>query len=118
MEENLYRKALKRVNRKKNLAKDIFGFLSTSLFLIAINLFTNPSFLWCVFPIGFYFLSILVSYFDFIKEQFVDDWEEGQVEKEYKKLLRKNSSTFPEGEGLDLEEMRDRLPKWNERDFV
>ncbi len=119
MEDHIYNKAKKKVQRKKNLFKDITGWVSTSIFLFFINLFFTPGFLWCLFPIGFYGLSILITYVDLISERFDDDWEEKELEREYRKLLKKQEgSELPIDALYDLDQMKKVIPKWNEKDLV
>ena len=119
MEEHLYKKAQQRVKKKKNFFKDVTGFLSFSIFLFAINIWFSPGFLWCLFPIGFYALSILITYIDLVRDRIVDDWEEKELEKEYKKLLEKReNSIIPDSDKLDLEAIKPKVPKWNDRDLV
>ena len=119
MEDHLYKKAQRRVKKKKNFFKDLTGFISFSIFIFVVNIWFSPGFLWCLFPIGFYALSILITYIDLVRDRFVDDWEEKELEREYRKLLeRKENSTLYHEDELDLESIKQRIQKWNDRDLV
>jgi hypothetical protein len=119
MEDQLYEKARRRVARKKRLFKDLVGFVSTSVFLLFINLMFSPGYLWAMWPIGFYAISIIITYLDLIRETFEEDWEEKALTREYHRLKEKKNSTHPEAEDLlDLDEIKEKSPRWNDQDFV
>jgi hypothetical protein len=52
-------KAHKRVKEKKDLYTHIITYVLVSIFLIGLNLFTSPFYMWFVFPIGGWGLAVL-----------------------------------------------------------
>ena len=85
-----YKKAKKKVDKIKKFYKKLYSYLLISAFLLGINLFTWPGFLWAFFPImgmglglGLYYVKHFGVPFSGL---FNPDWEERKLRQELAKL--------------------------------
>ncbi len=121
MENADYEKARKRVTEKKKFYKEALSWLSVCIMLFTINILTSPRFFWCIFPIGFGSIGLIMKFFKLHGGSCLDNWEEKEIEREVKKINRKgkriNPVDLPEDE-LDLEEVPRPIKTWNDKDFV
>ena len=118
MDHNLREEALRRVKRKKAYVNQVISFFSTSAVLFFINIMTS-SYLWCLWPIGFYAISIIFGGIRLIKDEALNTWEDDAVDREYRRLSGRRK---PSDEYLDLEDLprheKSTTPKWDDRDMV
>ena len=131
--------AQKRVRKIKRFYKGLLSWVTTSIILIAINIFTSGGITWAKFPIFFWGISILISAFEVIRLQRHDkQWEKRQLEKQLgttlpsdyvpmtvmpdekpedysEELLNKEK---PVREQADLTEVRKLARPWKDDDLV
>ena len=75
--------AQKRVRKIKRFYKGLLSWVTTSIILIAINIFTAQGITWAKWPIFFWGISILMQAFEVIRLQRHDkQWEKRQLEKQ------------------------------------
>jgi len=58
------RKDRRIVNDLKEFQTGLFSFVAVGIFLITLNLITNPDYLWAAFPIGFWGIAIVKQKLD------------------------------------------------------
>lgn len=131
--------AQKRVRKIKRFYKGLLSWITTSIILIAINMFTGGGITWAKWPIFFWGISILMQAFEVIRLQRHDkQWEKRQLEKQLgttlpsdyvpmtimpdektedysEELLNKEK---PIREQADLSEVRKLARPWKEDDLV
>lgn len=118
-EKDYYKEARKIVKAKKDFRNAAWTFATVMPILIIINLWTSPEYLWFLWALLGYSMSLLGAYYDaYIKpKRKLNDSHE--VEKEMEKLRlrdRKYSRRKDDfDERLDLKELR---KDYDERDFV
>ena len=128
LEEELRKKAKKKVEQKKGffVVAIIFGSISAILFVISLNLNSNAAF-WVNFPTLIFLMILAIMYISIFGIPFggvlAEDWEEQEMEREMNRLYRKHrlleqtdENNLTEEERLELKEL-DRLKrKWDYRD--
>jgi len=131
--------AQKRVRKIKRFYKGLLSWITTSIILIAINIFTAQGITWAKWPIFFWGISILIQAFEVIRLQRHDkNWEKRQLEKQLgttlpadyvpmtvmpdektedysEELLNKEK---PAREQADLSEVRKLTRPWKDDDLV
>ena len=131
--------AQKRVRKIKRFYKGLLSWVTTSIILIAINIFTAQGITWAKWPIFFWGISILMQAFEVIRLQRYDkQWEKRQLEKQLgttlpsdyvpmtvmpdekpedysEELLNKEK---PVREQADLTEVRKLARPWKDDDLV
>jgi hypothetical protein len=131
--------AQKRVRKLKRFYKGLASWATTSVILLAINIFTTGGISWAKFPIFFWGISILFQAFEIFRLQRHDkQWEKRQLEKQLgrelpsdyvpmtvmpeekkedysEELLNKEK---PERQPADLSEFRKLAKPWKEDDLV
>ena len=131
--------AQKRVRKIKRFYKGLLSWATTSIILIAINIFTAQGITWAKWPIFFWGISILMQAFEVIRLQRHDkQWEKRQLEKQLgtslpsdyvpmtvmpdekpedysEELLNKEK---PVREQADLSEVRKLARPWKDDDLV
>jgi hypothetical protein len=107
-EEELLRKAKRRINTIKGFYAHLVTYISVIVFLCIINFMTDPGEWWVIYPAAGWGLAVLGHYFGVFGFSAFrgSDWEEKALEQEMDKLRRKNGLTSPseEAENLELEE--------------
>ena len=108
-EEDYIKEAQKRVKKVKDFWAHFWSWAITSIFLLALNLFTSPGYLWAFFPIAGWGLGLAFHYFDvFGYPGFSKDWEEKALQKEALRLKQRAKELEldePEEEKLELPQM-------------
>lgn len=125
-EEEIYRKAKKKVNAKKGFYLHLGSFFATSAFLFVINYLTSPDFLWFLIPTFGWGIGIVSHYIAVfgISGPTGEDWEDQELEKEMRKLKRQYPEKFDDhditvpDEELELKEFKKLRDEWDDRDFV
>ena len=125
-DREIIEKARKRVKEKKEFYAHLWSYVSTMIFLLFINLFTSPGYLWVLWPAmgwGIGIVSHAIAVFGFFGNR-EDEWEERELEKEITRLKRRKKG-LPEPEEelllddqLELKELRKQKADWDDRDFV
>ena len=131
LNEKAYRKAKKRVNRKKGFYKHLTSFVIVNTFLFCLNLVTSPGDWWFIFPLmgwGIGLTSHYVSVFGLpIFGTLSDSWEERELEKELMKEEEKEyrvkrrlkaDEPLELPDELDLQDFKELRKDWNDKDFV
>jgi hypothetical protein len=127
-DREIYEKAQKRVKEKKDFYSHLSSYVITMVFLLFLNLFTAPGYLWVIWPamgwgIGLAFHAF--SVFGIFGNQ-DDDWEERELKKEIERLKRKKKD-LPESaddemlldeDPLELKELKKERADWDDKDFV
>ncbi len=123
--------AQRRVNKIKKFYKSLASWASTSVFLVAIDLFTSHRITWSVFPVFFWGISIFMQLFQILRLQYMDkEWEDRMMKKQLGQstlsdpvqedysgdLLRKPGD--PVKEKADLTEFRKLKKPWKDEDLV
>lgn len=110
--------ARQRVKKKSEFRAHAVSYLVCCLFLLGINLWTSPNYLWAVWPaLGW---GIGVAFHGFSAYGVIPDKadEEVMIEKELHRMEYKEQESYrEEKDRLDLREMP-KEPRYNEDDFV
>ena len=112
------KKAKKKVKAKKGFYKHLTSFAIINAFLMFLNLFTSPAYLWFVFPLLGWGIGILFHYVDVFGVPGFDilnqDWEERELQNELNRNGRPMAKQIEEpknmdtGEALELKELEKR----------
>ena len=127
-EEEIYRKAKKRVKDKKSFHVHFAVYCASVLMFFVINMMTSPEFWWFVFPAlgwGIGVASQYVSVYGLPWAKIDDGWEEKELEKEMRRLEKRHGITpeydeditLPDDE-LELKEFKKLRNEWDDQDFV
>ena len=126
--------AQKRVKKIKRFYKNLASWAGTSVFLIAINLFTSGGITWSKWPVFFWGIALVLEVFEVIRLQRMDkNWEARMLRKhsgqtalpdpesengeDYSDELLRNPKE-PEKEKADLSEFRKLKRPWKDEDLV
>ena len=125
--EELYRQAQKRVKKKRAFRGHFTTYVVMSAFLFVLNMVTSPEYLWCLWGIGGWGISIIFHYFDAYGYPGQRD-ETEEIEREMARLedreydaRRIKAQSRLDDDILDLDEpirARERRIEPDERDFV
>lgn len=72
----------RRIKRKKAYYNELGSFVTTSLFLLGLNLFTSPGYMWAWWPIGFWGISMVMKSIKIVIDDKTSDWEHRAIKKE------------------------------------
>ncbi len=136
--EKEVQEAIKRVKKIKKFYKELYSWIGTSIFLLALDLFLSGGITWSKYPVFFWGISLVIQFFQVLHLQRMDkEWEENMI----RKFTQKSSSpsVLPQntGEGqidysdellnneplreqelADLSEYRKLKRPWKEEDLV
>jgi len=118
--DNAYKKAKKRVKKKKDFFKELGAYIPISIGLICLNMFTNPNYLWFLWAIGPWGISLMIKGFQLAIENKTDNWEDRAMRKELR-AMGKDPDDYLEDplELKDIEpEYADRRGDYRDSDFV
>ena len=101
--EQLYKKARKRVKKKREFRGHFITFAVVSVFLFLLNLFTSPGYLWCLWAVGGWGLSIVFHYFDAYGYPGQRE-EEEEIQREMERMEYGRPQPKRRGDFLDLNE--------------
>ncbi len=105
-EEEILKKARKRVRHIKGFYTHLTVFLCVITFLVIINYMTSPEYWWVVFPAAGWGLTVLGHYFavfGFFGLQ-GKDWEERTLQKEIDRIRRKEQLSNVDKDTLQLDD--------------
>ncbi len=102
--DDSYREAQRRVEQKKQFYKELGSFVSTSLLLIFINVFTSPGYLWFLWAVVPWGLTILIRGIKVGLSSKTSNWERDEMKKELR-ALGKNPNDYLE-DRLELDDLR------------
>ncbi|MDF1698768.1 MAG: 2TM domain-containing protein [Saprospiraceae bacterium] len=80
--KDAYKEAKRRVKRKKDFFKEVTSFVGTSGLLIFINVFTSPAYLWCLWAIVPWGITLAMKGLRIASMKNANDWEENEIRKE------------------------------------
>ena len=130
--------AIKRVKKIKKFYKELYSWIGTSIFLIAINLFFSGEISWSRYPVFFWGIALVIQFFQVLHLQRMDkEWEEKMIRKFTRQAPRDaelpqksttdqvdysdellNNEPLREKEIADLSEYRKLKRPWKEEDLV
>ncbi|MCB0580226.1 MAG: 2TM domain-containing protein [Phaeodactylibacter sp.] len=136
-EQEIYKRAKERVEKKKGFYKHLSGYVAVSFFFLAMNLATSfgeggDGSLWFFYPMMPWGIGLLIHYFTVFglpgSKALSEKWEEEEMAKEMARLRRMRQGRLegpaaePE-EGLDLKELekekeKEYRPNWEDEDLV
>lgn len=130
--DDYYEVARKRVKEKKAFYGHLSAYLSTSVFLLLLNLLTSPGEWWFFYPILGWGIGIAIHFFSVFGFTSMGlgtpEWEEREMEKEMKRMQASRSrrhSTTPKPERLDLDDhlelkevKKEKAGQYSEEDLV
>lgn len=118
MVNSKYDIARKRVKKKTEFRSHLTSYLVTCAFLFGINLLTSPSYLWAIWPTLGWGIGIAFHAFDAYGFFADEDKEEEMIEKEMRRMERKEREGYMDADDqLELREMP-KEPRYNDDDFV
>ncbi len=109
-------KAKKRVKEKLDFHKHLRSFIVTNLMFLGFILFYGGSWLWmmCMFFWGMGLFSQYLKIYGFGKNGYLsEDWEEEIIQEEMRKMGVDEEEDF-----LELEEIKEKKPLYDDRDLV
>ena len=131
MEENeIYKRARKRVKKKKEFYQHLTSYIAVNTFLFVLNMVTSAHHLWFIYLMLGWGIGLTIHYLDTFgfpgKDNILgEDWEEREMEKELYKLRRESfqgkddyiAPTVLDDE-LELKEFKKLRKDWDDTDFV
>ena len=135
-EDPNYKEAQKRVRKIKNFYKNLYSWIGTSIFLVALDLFLSGGITWSKYPVFFWGITLIIDLFKVIHIYRTNkEWEEGMIRKfagkdavpaplpdkrsvdDYSGDLL-NNEPVAEKELADLSEYRKLKRPWKDEDLV
>ena len=134
-QDEIYKKAEKRVRKIKKFYKNLASWAGMSIILIAINVYTTGFITWAKFPVFFWGLAVFIQMIHTIRLYRLDrQWEEKMIRKftgrptslpqditsqspDYSDELLRNEQVR-EKEVADLTEFRKVKRPWKDEDLV
>lgn len=122
-----YEQARQKVEEKKKFFKGLSSYLVMCTFFVVLNTITFSGGWWFMWPMMGWGIAIAIKYFQLFglpgMEQYgSDEWEEKEMEKELKRMRRKDSGRreyYPEEEeGLELRQMQTEKRGWRDDELV
>jgi hypothetical protein len=119
-------KARKRVKAKKGFYQHLMAYAIVNTFLLALNIFVSPGYLWFVFPmlgwgmgLAFHYVDVFgIPGFDILSKE----WEERELEKELKNdgsSVGDSSANVSKSKRSEKElELKELQRNYDETDFV
>ncbi|MFK8285332.1 2TM domain-containing protein [Capnocytophaga canis] len=82
-EQNAYRKAQERVMALKGFYNHLFSYIVINLFLVGLNLYQNPSNLWCLWVVFAWGIGLVSHAFKVFAPNifFGKNWEERKIKE-------------------------------------
>ena len=80
--DRAYIEAKKRVKVKKDFYKELSSFVGTSILLIFINVFSSPFYLWCLWAIVPWGITLFIKGIKIMNSNNSSKWEENEIRKE------------------------------------
>ena len=125
MDQQLMKKAQKRVEEKKGFFGHLGAYLAMGVFFLVMNILTWEGEFWFFYPMVPWGAGLLIHYFSVFGLPFSRvlsaDWEEQELAREVKRLQQNSSSQSPapDEEFLDLKELEKRKARdWQDEDLV
>jgi hypothetical protein len=125
MNKHIYEEAKNRVKKKKKFRDNLSSFIVWGGAMLFINLFITRGYMWSLWVIFFWGLSVLKEAFDIygLPGGNSEDWEEREIEKEMERIKRlgdgSERAVFEEDDLLEENEsVKPPSTKWNEDDLV
>lgn len=126
-QDTVYRKARKRVAKKKGFYKHLSSYLIMGIFFFVLNLLSDPGDWWFYWPmlgwgIGLAFHYVGVFGFPGLNNM-EESWEEEEIQKEMRRLEKSAVEELPplpdeKEDKLKLPDPEEAQKQWNDRDFV
>jgi len=123
----------KRANRIRKFYKSLTSWVTTSIFMVAIDLFTSQSISWSKWPVFFWGIALLFQLIPILRLQDLDkSWEERRIRKrgglvlpdpedqrqeDFSEELLQNQEEAQK-EKADLSEFRTLRKPWRDEDLV
>jgi hypothetical protein len=102
---DVYNEAKKRVKAKKKFYKELSTFVGTSIFLVFINVFTSPYYLWCLWAIVPWGIGLVIQGGKIMASSKSSNWEENEMRKELM-AMGKNPDDYLD-DRLELRELEE-----------
>jgi hypothetical protein len=80
--DRAYLEAKKRVKVKKDFYKELSSYVGTSILLIYINVFSSPGYLWCLWAIVPWGITLFFKGIKIMSSNQSSQWEENEIRKE------------------------------------
>ncbi len=131
-----YKEAQKRVRKIKNFYKNLYSWIGTSIFLIALDIFLSGGISWSKYPVFFWGITLVIDLFQVMHIYRTNKvWEENMIRKfagkdaqpaslpaaekevDYSGTLLENEPVA-EKELADLSEYRKLKRPWKDEDLV
>lgn len=125
MNKHIYQEAKNRVKKKKKFRDNLSSFIVWGGAMLFINLFITRGYMWSLWVIFFWGLSVLKEAFDIygLPGGNSEDWEEREIQKEMERIKRlgdgSERAVFEEDDIIEEKEsVNPPNTKWNEDDLV
>ena len=84
--DRAYKEAKKRVKTKKKFYNSLISYVGVSILLIFINVFTSPGYLWFLWAIVPWGITLLIQGFKIAFSNRSSEWEEKAIRKELRSM--------------------------------
>lgn len=110
--------AKQRVKKKSDFRSHLVTYLIICSFLFVINLMTSPGYLWAIWPAMGWGIGLAFHAFSVMGIIADKDNEEELIQKELRRMERKDHvETLEDEDQLELREIR-KEPRYNDDDYV
>jgi len=125
-EEEIYKKAKKKVKAKKGFYGHLGVYISMGIFFFIMNLMEFDGTWWFIYPMLPWGISIVIHYFSVFGlpgGKMSQEWEEEELAQEIKRQRRIHREIPPEPlelpeDELELREFKKLRDEWDDKDFV
>ena len=84
--DRAYKEAKKRVKAKRKFYNNLISYVGVSILLIFINVFTSPGYLWFLWAIVPWGISLLIQGFKIALAGRTTDWEQKEIRRELRSM--------------------------------
>ncbi len=97
------KEAKKRIKKKKDFYTELGSYVGISIFLVAINIFVSPGYMWAWWPVGMWGLSLVMKGIKIMVEDKTSKWEKKALKESLNEMGYDPELAYMD-DHLDLEE--------------
>ena len=119
--DKAYREAKRRVKVKKDFYKELSTFVGVSILLIFINVFSSPYYLWCLWAIVPWGITLFMKGVRIMSSNTSSKWEENEIRKELIAMGKDPDDYFDEHlelKEIEFEQVDVKSKGYNKSDLV
>lgn len=119
--DQTYKEAKRRVQVKKDFYKELTSFVGVSVLLVFINVFSSPYYLWCLWAIVPWGITLALKGVKIMSSNNSSKWEENEIRRELI-AMGKNPDDYLDDnlelKEIDMEEIESASKGYRKSDLV